>query len=161
MFSNVLKLFINVFFLIGLRAHSWATRSLLIRRLMLVCVYEALAVLMCVQRASCCFIKIWVITDVVVEDIWNHGTNSSLYYPLYINILLCVLVEPLTHHLKCPCHCTYLIIRKLRTKVTYKSPKSLSTLTHKEIDRNRTYTYKIAWLTYLLLTSSCRQEKIT
>ena len=163
MFSNVLKLFINVFFFfaICLRAHSWATWLLLIRRLTLVCVYEALAVLMCIWRASCCFIKIWVITDVVVKDIWNHGTISSLYHPLYTNILLYVLVEPCNHQSKCLCHYTHLNIRKLRAKVKYKKLKLLSILTHKEIDGDTTYTYKTASLTYPLLTSSCRQERIT
>ena len=151
----------SFFFSICLRAHSWATWLLLIRRLTLVCVYEALAVLMSIRRVSCCFSKIGVIMDVVVKDNWNHGTNSSLYYPLYMNILLRVLVEPRTHLLKCPSHYIYLIIRKLRAKVKYRSLKSLSILTHKEIDRNTTYTYKTASLTYLLLTSSCRQEKIT
>jgi hypothetical protein len=36
---------------------------------MIVCVYEALAVLMCIRRASCYFIKMGVTTDVVVNDI--------------------------------------------------------------------------------------------
>lgn len=151
----------SFFFSICLRVHSWATRLLLIRRLTLVCVYEALAVLMCIRRASCCFIKMGVITDVVVEDIWNHGTNSSLYRPLYINILLYVLVEPCTHHSKSPCYYTYFNIHILGAKVKYKSLTSLSILTHKEVYRNTTYTYKTASLTYLLSTSSCRQEKIT
>ena len=149
-------------FFFCLRAHSWATWLLLIRRLTLVCVYEALAVLMCIRRTSCRFIKIGVITDVVVKDIWNHGTNRSLYHPLYMNILLCGLVESCTHLLKCPCYYTYLNIHILRAKVRYKKKlKLLSILTHKEVDRNTTYTYKTTSLTYLLLTSSCRQEKIT
>lgn len=71
MFSNVLELFVNVFFLFHLLESSLLSNLVVIDQEAdaCLCLYEALALLMCIRRASCCFIKIGVITDVVVKDI--------------------------------------------------------------------------------------------